>query len=374
MRVLLVTPVFPPAHGGIELLSQRLAEHMPSCDIAVVTLEEPGWADHDRRMAIPIRRVRNQPRGGRRAILRLNRAAVRAACSARPDAVLSMHVRAAPAAYLLQRFLGVPYVQYVHAREIAVWPRLAHFAVTRARRTIAVSSYAVGLARQVGAPERRIRQIPPGVDATQLANGGRGRSRDVLLTVSRIEQEDKGHDVVLAALPAVRRQVPTARWVVIGDGTLRSELEQRAAVMGLGGAVSFLGSVSDAERDRWLDTAAAFVMPSRIPPDRKGGEGFGIVYLEAAAHGLPVVTGNAGGAADAVAHEVTGLLVDPTDAAAVADAITRLLTDAELSARLGRASVARAQEFAWPAVAERVRTVLAEAVGESSGRHPTAPC
>jgi phosphatidylinositol alpha-1,6-mannosyltransferase len=251
---------------------------------------------------------------------------------------------------------------------------LAHFAVTRAHRTIAVSSYAVELARRAGAPEGRIHQIPPGVDAAQLANGGRGRSRDVLLTVSRIEQEDKGHDVVLAALPAIRRRVPTARWVVIGDGALRSGLEERAAVMGLDGAVSFLRSVSDAERDRWLDTAAAFVMPSRIPPDRKGGEGFGIVYLEAAAHGLPVVAGNAGGAVDAVVHEVTGLLVDPTDAAAVADATTRLLTDAELSARLGRASVARAQQFAWPVVAERVRTVLAEAMGESDGRHSTAPC
>ena len=124
--------------------------------------------------------------------------------------------------------------------------------------------------------------------------------------------------------------------------------------------MSFVGAVSDAERDRWVARARVFAMPSRLPPGGVGGEGFGIVYLEAAARGLPVVAGNVGGAVDAVVDGVTGLLVDPADPAAVADALVALLTDRERAEALGRAGAERAREFAWPEIARRVEDVLLE--------------
>ena len=128
-------------------------------------------------------------------------------------------------------------------------------------------------------------------------------------------------------------------------------------------AVRFLGAVDDAERDRWLRSADVFAMPSRLPNAGLAGEGFGIVYLEAAAYGKPVVAGNVAGALDAVLDGETGLLVDPTDPRAVADALTRLLREPELAARLGRAAQARVAGLSWPAMARSVEALLREQSG-----------
>jgi phosphatidylinositol alpha-1,6-mannosyltransferase len=103
-------------------------------------------------------------------------------------------------------------------------------------------------------------------------------------------------------------------------------------------------------------------MPSRLS-SLGGGEGFGIVYLEAACHLLPVVAGNVGGAVDAVVDGVTGVLVDPTDHIAVANAIAELLLDERRAQNLGRAGAARAREFAWPQIAKQVEDLLHEVVG-----------
>jgi phosphatidylinositol alpha-1,6-mannosyltransferase len=146
--------------------------------------------------------------------------------------------------------------------------------------------------------------------------------------------------------------------VVVGDGDRRRALEALAAELGVADAVRFAGSVSEAERDAWLGRAHVFAMPSRVPEDGVGGEGFGIAYLEAAARGLPAVAGDRGGAVDAVVDGETGLLVDATDPGAVAEALVTLLTDAPLRERLGAAARARAEEHAWPRVAHRVERVL----------------
>ena len=105
-------------------------------------------------------------------------------------------------------------------------------------------------------------------------------------------------------------------------------------------------------------------MPSRLPAGGSGGEGFGIVYLEAGAHGLPVVAGNVGGALDAVADGETGLLVDPTDHVAVADAIADLLADPVRAAGLGRAGVEHARGFGWAATGAKVEALLARTADE----------
>ncbi len=103
-------------------------------------------------------------------------------------------------------------------------------------------------------------------------------------------------------------------------------------------------------------------MPSRL--ERGGaGEGFGIVYTEAGARGLPVVAGNAGGALDAVLDGETGLLVDAVDPAAVAGALTALLSDRARARKMGRAGWEHARSLAWPNVVARVEAVLDEATG-----------
>ncbi len=121
-----------------------------------------------------------------------------------------------------------------------------------------------------------------------------------------------------------------------------------------------MGAVSEGERDAALDRAHVFAMPSRLPPGGVGGEGFGIVYLEAAAHGLPCVAGNVGGATDAVVDGETGLLVDPEDHRAVAGALVDLLLDPPRAGALGDAAATRARLFAWPVVGRRLEDLIFE--------------
>jgi phosphatidylinositol alpha-1,6-mannosyltransferase len=173
-----------------------------------------------------------------------------------------------------------------------------------------------------------------------------------------LSQRYKGHDVMLRALPLVAASVPDVRWVVVGDGPLRPELEALANMHGVRDRVHFTGQVPDADRDAWFHCANVFAMPARTPAEG-AGEGFGIVYLEANLSGLPVVAGAIGGALDAVVDGVTGVLVEPTDHVAVADAVIDLLRDPERARALGHAGAERARrDFGWPAIAVRVEALL----------------
>jgi phosphatidylinositol alpha-1,6-mannosyltransferase len=364
-RLLVLTPDYPPARGGIQALTGGLVAAIERFDVRVVALRSPGFREFDAAANASVRRVAAPVRLGAARNVALNAAALAEAVRFRPAVTLSMHIVTSPSAAAISALLGAPSVQYFHANEIGHRPRLSAFAARRAAVTIAVSSYTASLLRGVGATPARLELIPPGVDVPEPAAAAPSSDArpPTLLTVARLAGRYKGHDVLLRALPSVRERVPDVEWVVIGDGPLRGELETGARAAGLAGNVRFLGPVSDAERDAWLARADVFAMPSRLPGDGLAGEGFGIVYMEAAAHGTPVVAGDVGGAVDAVADGETGLLVDPLDADALAAAIVRLLLDRELAARLGAAAAARAQRYAWPRIAARIEDVLLGLLG-----------
>jgi phosphatidyl-myo-inositol dimannoside synthase len=360
IRTLVLTPDYPPALGGIQRLLAGLLGNAPGLRARVVAPDAPGAADFDRFGPATARRVRLP--GGPRAlgIAALNLAALRQARPFAPEVILSAHIVVAPAAVAIGRALGVPVVQYFHANEIGHRPRLARFAARAADLSVAVSGYTRDLVIEAGGPPRRIEVIHPGVDLPPPWPGPAAPSRPTVLTISRIEHRYKGHDTMVRAMGTVAARVPGARWVVIGDGALRAAVEAEARAAGLGeDTVRFLGALGDRERDAWLERADVFAMPSRVPGDGVAGEGFGIVYLEAAAHGRPVVAGAVGGALDAVEDGVTGLLVDPTDPEAVAAALVGLLEDPRRRERMGLAARARAERFAWPRIAAELEASIA---------------
>ncbi len=355
-RVLVLTPDFPPAHGGIQLLVHRIVRHAERLRMRVVTIDGPGARGFDATSELDVQRV--GPVAGRRlAVAALNARALGEAVRFRPAAVLSGHIVTAPAAALIAAALRIPVVQYLYAAEVGSRPRLAAFAVRRADAVVAISAYTRELAVAHGAQPARVHRIPPGVDLP-APDTVQPAERPTILTISRLSERYKGHDVMLRALPLIRARVPDVEWVVVGDGPLRPGLERTAAGQGLQCNVRFVGTVSDGDRDRWLRRAHVFAMPSRLPAGGSAGEGFGIVYLEAAAHELPVVAGNVGGALDAVVHDQTGVLVDPTDHVALADAITDMLLDPSHARALGIAGAQRASELTWPAVARRVEDLV----------------
>jgi phosphatidylinositol alpha-1,6-mannosyltransferase len=365
-RVLLVTPDFPPAPGGIQVVAERLASGMAALDTEVVAPLSPGAEQFDAASELRVHRVRfgTSLRGGDNALL--NVAALAQALRFRPHLTLSMHIVASPAAAAIRRATGAPTVQYFHAEEIGAKARLAAFAAREADASIAVSDYTAGLVAAAGGRRERVTVIANGTDLPRDAASLQSE-RPTIVTIARIEERYKGHDTMVRALALVLAKVPDARWVVIGDGSLRAGIEALARSYGVAESVSFLGAVSDEQRDAWLARASLLAMPSRLPAGGFAGEGFGIVYLEAGAYCKPVVAGNVGGAPDAVLDGETGLLVDPLDPLAVAEAIVTLLRDERLAQRLGAAGRARATELSWPHVAARVQRLLLDQLEGASG-------
>lgn len=350
------------------MLIHRLAAGIEGFETSVVALDSPGAARFDQQGSIAVRRVSShgRPAGARGA--KLNATALRQALKFRPDVTLSAHIVTSPAAVAIRSAVGARIVQYFYAEEIGAKPKLAAFAARQADEVIAISAYTAGLVTATGVMPTSMRLIPPGVD---LPRDSRPLTADhpTLLTISRIAERYKGHDVLVRAVALVRARVPDVEWIVIGDGGLRPGVEQLARSYRVADSIRFLGLVSDEQRNDWLRRADVFAMPSRLPGSGLAGEGFGIVYLEAGSYGKPVLAGNVGGALDAVADGENGVLVDPTDDVAVADAIADLLLDRELARRLGRAGEERARRFAWPVVVEQVEAVLLERLAQPSRGH-----
>jgi glycosyltransferase involved in cell wall biosynthesis len=235
--------------------------------------------------------------------------------------------------------------------------RRARFRLRPLRRIIAVShEVEARYARDLGVPASRlavvpngirVSRVPPGPNVALRAELSRGRPDYLVLTPARLHQQ-KGHAYLLAAAALV----PDATFILAGDGPLRAELERRARDLGVAARCVFLGERTDVPD--LLASADLFVLPSLW-------EGLPLSVLEAMAAARPVVATAIGGTDEAVADEVTGLLVPPRDPAALAAAIVRVRADPELARRLGQAGRARVeQEFSSRVTAERVMRIYDE--------------
>lgn len=354
-RILIATPDFPPAAGGIQVLMARLAERISKYRVTVLTIEQDGAARFDATLPYGVIRI---PIAGphRISIAGLNAAIPLVTAKTSPSAIVSGHVVCGPGALVARKAFRTPVLSYVYAMELAVRRQLASIVLPRVDQTIAISEHSLRLAERCGANSSRLSLIHPGVDPPPQASGALG-AEPIVLTIARLTNRYKGFDVMLRAMPLVLARVPAARWVVIGDGPLRAELEVNAASLALDGHVVFAGGVSDTERDAWLQQAQVFAMPSRVVAGG-AGEGFGIAYLEAGRFGVPSVAGRDGGAVEAVLDGVTGMVVDPRDHVAVADAIASLLLDDERRRRYGRAARDHASRLSWERMARRVEGTI----------------
>jgi len=177
-----------------------------------------------------------------------------------------------------------------------------------------------------------------------------------LLTIARLEPR-KGIDMVLRALPELRAKYPGLIYDIVGKGADRARLEKLVQELGVAASVRFHAYVSENEKANFLKNADIFLLPNR----REGTsvEGFGIVFQEAAAFGVPSIAGADGGTGDAVIADQTGLIVDGENEPTIRDAVLRLLSDNELRNRLAAAAHKRFwAEFAWDAAVARFEKAL----------------
>jgi phosphatidylinositol alpha-1,6-mannosyltransferase len=213
-----------------------------------------------------------------------------------------------------------------------------------------------------------LERLAPGVDVAAYHPGVDGggvrarhglRGRPVVVCVSRLVPR-KGQDVLIRAMPLIRRRVPDAALLVVGGGPYRGTLERLAREAGVADHVVFTGSVPWEELPAHYAAGDVYAMPCRTRRRGLDVEGLGIVYLEASATGLPVVAGDSGGAPDAVREGETGYVVGGRDVAAVADRVAALLADPQLARRLGAAGRAWVDaEWRWEAQAARMAALLA---------------
>ncbi len=392
-KVLIVTNDFPPRSGGIQSFVHALATRLPAGQVVVYAPAWKGAAEFDARQPFPVVRHPTSlmlpvPSVARRAraILAEHGCDTVLFGAAAPLGLLAPALRRAGARRI---------VALTHGHE-AGWAALpgARALLRRIGEHADVLTYLgeyfrVRLARALTpAAAGRMTRLAPGVDnesfrpgaggATVRERFGIGADVPVVLCVSRMVPR-KGQDTLIRAWPAVLaglRDRPPVRagrrdggdggpvagpvLLLVGDGPYAGDLRALAERQGVNESVIFAGPVPWEDLPAYYDAGTVFAMPCRTRRRGLDVEGLGIVYLEASATGLPVISGDSGGAPDAVLPGETGYVVAGRDESALADRLIQLLADPDGAATMGEKGIAWVdREWRWDVVAARLQHILA---------------
>jgi glycosyltransferase involved in cell wall biosynthesis len=370
-RTLVVTNDFPPRQGGIQTFVAALLARRPPESLVVLAYRSPGWEEYDAELPYPVVR---RPTGMLLPTPATRRAAVglvhRYGCDS------AVYGAAAPLGLLAPalRSAGVGnQIGITHGHETG-WVAVpgGRQLVRRIAGDLDVLTYISEYTRNRLEPaldgRGRLAQLSPGVDVdvfSPAVDGTEVRRRHglgedpVVVCVSRLVPR-KGQDVLVAGWPRVLARHPRARLLLVGGGPEESALRRAVAARGLQESVVLTGPVPPGQLPEHYAAGDVFAMPCRT---RRGGldvEGLGMVFLEAAACGLPVVAGTSGGAPEAVQDGVTGCVVaDPRSPEAVADTVAALLDDPERARAMGRAGRAWVEErWSWTHIADTFAALL----------------
>jgi phosphatidyl-myo-inositol dimannoside synthase len=231
-----------------------------------------------------------------------------------------------------------------------------------------VSRYTRGRFASAFGPQAALEHLPPGVDPDRFRPDPASRAelrtrfrlgkRPTVLCLSRLVPR-KGQDMLIRALPAIRRRVDGAALVIAGGGPYLETLRGLADRCGVSEHVTFTGGIPTAELPAYHAMADVFAMPCRTRGAGLDVEGLGIVFLEASATGVPVIAGRSGGAPETVQHNKTGLLVDGRSVSQIADAVTDVLADPDRAAAMGAAGREWIDaQWRWDALAARMSELI----------------
>ncbi len=292
---------------------------------------------------------------------------VAASLQHRRDFVLTTHPNFTPWLRLLKRLGGGQYMTVAHGIEVwGDWSSSLTRGMAAASRILAVSRYTGDSVRaQLKQRCPPIDIFPNAVDTTRFVPGPRfneirrrldiSEQAMVMLTVARVakSEERKGYRQILEMMPRLTSEFPELVWVLGGKGNDLDDVRAAAESLGVTAACRFPGFVSDADLPALYQAADFFVLPSRK-------EGFGIVFLEALASGIPVIGGNQDGSVDALDHGRLGLLINPDDEVELMQAI-RSAASRELPAHLADSQALRrecAAKFGFDAFRDRLQAIL----------------
>lgn len=351
-RVLLVTNDFPPRRGGIQSYLEQFVKRLAATGEHQLTVYAPQWKgadDYD--LAAGYRIVRHpgtlmlpEPGVDRRMRALIAEHGIETVWfgAAAPLALLAGRARGAGAHRVLAS---------THGHEVG-WSMLP--VARSALRRIGdqtdvvtfVSHYTRGRFASAFGPNAALEHLPPGVDTERFHPDPAARAelrrryelggRPTVVCVSRLVPR-KGQDMLIKALPGIRRRIEDAVLVIVGGGPYAEDLHRLAGRIGVTDHVVFTGAVPGAELPAHYAMADVFAMPCRTRGSGLDVEGLGIVFLEASATGVPVVAGRSGGAPETVKDGETGRVVDGRSVEEIADAVSGVLADPARAARMGEA-------------------------------------
>ncbi|MDJ0581314.1 glycosyltransferase family 4 protein [Crocosphaera sp.] len=369
---LLLTPDFKPLTGGIaeylHQLWQNIAQSYPAMVISSVPVSET-W-EHD--YTLQVIPSDSTPRNPSLEMLRIKK---RTAFLKGMIAELSDNLQVFIGVWnvethfwceLLQN-LEIPYSVFAYGLELfsPVYNRFQNWRekdLKQAKAIYGVSLPTCQLVETIVGEETPVHVAYPGVNAISNYEAIISLAKDlreqfhlqdqlVLLTVARLIPR-KGVDFVLKSLPKLLAEFPHVHYFIIGSGKEKEALQKLTQSLQLN-QVYFMGQVDELTKQAFYELCDLFVMPNRTLA-QTDWEGFGIVFLEAALAGKPSIGGDNGGVKDAVMADVTGLLVDTSEAEPTYQAIRQLLLDQPLRLKMGQAALERVQQdFTWEAIAPR---------------------
>lgn len=369
VKHLLVTNDFPPKIGGIQNLLYEWWRRLPSESFAVLTSPYSGSKQFDAAQSFEVRRTREPVLLPHPLMIRkINKMAKQI------GAELVVLDPALPLG-LIGPHLNLPYAVVLHGAEIVVpgrlpvVSRLLSRVLNNAELIIASGSYPAAEASRICRSSKRIEVITPGVDIQRfkvLSSEQRAEARkqfgvaedaQLIVGISRLVPR-KGFDVLIRAVARLAIEFPKLRLIIGGDGRDRARLERIARE--LMSPTTFLGRVLDDDLPKLYGCADINAMLCRSRWMGLEQEGFGIVFAEAAACGVPQIAGRSGGASDAVDHDISGLIVeDPTRVDDVVSSLRRLLVDKSQLLKMGQASRLRAENlFDYDKLALKLGQVL----------------
>lgn len=373
-RILLVTNDFPPRPGGIQSYLEQFAGRLVATGEHQLTVYAPKWKGCDEYDAAAGYRIVRHPgslmlpeptvdRRMRALITEENIETVWFGAAA-PLALLAQRAKEAGAARILAS---------THGHEVG-WSMLpgARSALRRIGDTTDVvtfvSRYTRGRFASAFGPHSRMEHLAPGVDPDRFRPDPAARTelraryglgeRPTVLCLSRLVPR-KGQDMLIKAMPEIRRRVDGARLVIVGGGPYAEQLQRLAAGCGVDQDVLFTRGVPSAELPAHYAMADVFAMPCRTRGYGLDVEGLGIVFLEASATGIPVVAGDSGGAPETVKEGQTGHVVDGRSVDEIAAAVSDLLANPDLARKMGEAGRQWiAQEWTWASHTARLSQLV----------------
>ena len=360
--MLLTTQAFPPRSGGIENLMSALAKFAVGAgeDVRVFADGARTAARYDTQTRAPYRITRF---GGLKPLRRRVKGAAVGKAADIGDYIFADSWKSLEH---LPNNLSIPVIAYAHGNE---YPRKSSSgyakqarikkALSKASHLIAVSSDTAARTAPFLPDGLRPTIIHPPVEPAAPANeSDKAYAEDLwpakttrLLALCRLI-EWKGIDQAIRAVAQLRDKGIDTQLVIAGIGDDRARLEALISDLSLEDRIHFAGRVEGGRKSALFDSADIFVQPGRQVGDQC--EGFGITYIEAALHGLPSISGNAGGAPDASIDGKTGFVIDAAALGNVTDALETLMTDKKLRARMSKAARAHGQAALWPAQITRI--------------------